>query len=191
MVDQLGGGLLADPGHAREVVARVAAQRRVLGVLRRRDARALEDPGLVVERVVGDAAAVVEHLDVRVGHQLVAVAVAGDDDHVDAVGRGARRERRDRRRRPRRPTPAASGCAACRPPRGSAGSAARRCRASPCGCPCSRRRARGGTCGPGASNTTAMPSGCSSPSTFTSIDVNPNTAFVIVPSGVARSVGSA
>ena len=91
------------PGDAGEVVARVAAQRRVLRVLRGRDAGALEDPGLVVERVVGDAPPVVEHLDVRVGHQLVAVAVAGDDDHVDAVGRGARRQAWRSRRRPRRP----------------------------------------------------------------------------------------
>ncbi len=93
--DQLGRGLFADPGHAGEVVARIAAECCVLGVLRRRDPGALEDPGLVVEHVVGDAPAVVEHLDVRVGDQLVAVAVTGDDDHVDAVGRGAGRERRD------------------------------------------------------------------------------------------------
>ena len=64
--DELRRGLLADAGHAGQVVARVAAQRRVVGVLRGRDAGALDDPGLVVERVVGDAAAVVEHLDVRV-----------------------------------------------------------------------------------------------------------------------------
>ena len=52
-------------------------------------------PGFVVERVVGDAALVVEDLDVRVGDELERVAVAGDDHDVDAVGRGARRERRD------------------------------------------------------------------------------------------------
>ena len=85
--DQLGGRLLADARDARQVVARVAAQRGVLRVLRRRDAGALEDPGLVVERVVADAAAVVEHLDVRVADELVGVAVAGDDDDVVAAGR--------------------------------------------------------------------------------------------------------
>ncbi len=63
---ELGRGLLADAGDAGEVVARVAAERRVLRVLRRRDPGALEDPGFVVERVVGDATPVVEHLDVRV-----------------------------------------------------------------------------------------------------------------------------
>ena len=58
------------PGHAGQVVAGVAAQRRVVEVLRGRDAEApLGDAGLVVERVVGDAALVVEHLDVRVARR--------------------------------------------------------------------------------------------------------------------------
>ena len=51
-VDQLGRRLLADAGHAGQVVGRVAPQRGVLRVLRRRDAGALDDAGLVVERVV-------------------------------------------------------------------------------------------------------------------------------------------
>ena len=83
------------PGHTRQVVGRVAAQCRVLGVLHRRDAGALEDAGLVVERVVGDAALVVQHLDVRVVDELVRVAVAGDDHDVDALVGRLRRERRD------------------------------------------------------------------------------------------------
>ena len=90
-VDQLGRRLLPHPGHAGQVVGRVAAER---GVLRRSapgvHAGALEDAGLVVEGVVGHAALVVEHLDVRVLDQLVAVAVAGDDDDVVAVRRGPR-----------------------------------------------------------------------------------------------------
>ena len=69
VVDQLGGRLLPDPGNAGQVVARVAAQGGVLGILRRRDAGALDDAGLVVEHVVADAAAVVEHLDVRVARR--------------------------------------------------------------------------------------------------------------------------
>ena len=68
-VDQLGRGLLADARHAGQVVARVAAQRRVLRVLRGRDAGLLDDAGLVVERVVADAAPVVEHLDVRIARR--------------------------------------------------------------------------------------------------------------------------
>ena len=43
----------------------------------------------------------------------------------------------------------------------------------------------------GASKATARYSGFSSDSSFTSIDVNPNTALVTVPALVARSVGSA
>ncbi len=84
LVDQLGGGLLPHPGHAGQVVAVVAAQRGVLHVQRRRHPGSFLDAGLVVERVVADAALVVEHLDVGVAHELVAVAVAGDDDHLVA-----------------------------------------------------------------------------------------------------------
>ena len=43
---------------------------------------ALLDAGFVVEGVVADATLVVEHPHVRVGHELIAVAVAGDDDDV-------------------------------------------------------------------------------------------------------------
>ena len=82
-VDQLGGGLLPHPGHAGQVVGRVAAQRGVLPVEPGRDAGALLDPGLVVHHVVGHAPAVVEHLDVGVLDELVDVPVAGDDDHVE------------------------------------------------------------------------------------------------------------
>ncbi len=45
--------------------------------------------------------------------------------------------------------------------------------------------------GAGVSNAIATNSGISSVSTLASIDVNPNTALVIVPSRVDRSVGSA
>ena len=93
--DELRSRLLADARHARQIVARVAAQRGVLGILRGGDAAPLEDARLVVERVVGDAALVVEDLDVRVGDQLVRVAVARDDDHVDPVGCRVRGERGD------------------------------------------------------------------------------------------------
>ena len=93
--DQLGRRLLPHPGHARQVVGRVAAQRGVLRVERGRDAGALLDAGLVVERVVGHAALVVEHLDVRVLDELVAVAVAGDDDDVVARVAALRGERGD------------------------------------------------------------------------------------------------
>ena len=83
--DELGRRLLADAGNPGQVVAGVTAHRRVVGVLRGRDAGAFEDPGLVIERVVGHAPFVVEHPQVRVGHELIGVAVAGDDDRVDPV----------------------------------------------------------------------------------------------------------
>ena len=89
--DELGGGLLPDPGDAGQVVAGVAPQRRVVGVLLGGHAAgALHDAGLVVERVVGDAPLVVEDPDVGVVDELERVAVAGDDDDVDAglVGLG-------------------------------------------------------------------------------------------------------
>ena len=125
---------------------------------------ALDDAGLVVERVVGDAALVVEHLDVRV------VRRAGTQSRSPVtittsmpVGRGAASASVAMTSSASTPGDLErAGSAAPRAPRGSAASAARRGRASPCGWPCSRRRARGGTSAPGASNATAMPSGCSS-----------------------------
>ncbi len=91
--DQLRRRLLADPGYAGQVVAGVAAQARVVEVLRGRDAQApLGDARLVVEDVVGDAALVVENLDVRIEHELVRVAVAGDDHDVESLDRGLRGE---------------------------------------------------------------------------------------------------
>ena len=93
--DQLRRGLLADARHARQVVRRIASQRRVLDVLGGRDAGALLDAGLVVERVVGHASAVVQHLDVRVFDELVGVAVAGDDEHVVATVTGLGGQRGD------------------------------------------------------------------------------------------------
>ncbi len=92
---ELRGGLLADAGHTGQVVARVAAQRRVFGVLHRCDAGALEDAGFVVEHVVGHAPPVVQHFDVRVFDELVGVAVAGHDDHVDAGVTGPPGQRAD------------------------------------------------------------------------------------------------
>ena len=86
--DQLGRGLLADSGHTGQVVAGIATQGGVLGVLRRGDAGPLEDPGLVVQRVVTDATPVVEHLDVRIADELIGVAVTGDDDDLVAACRG-------------------------------------------------------------------------------------------------------
>ena len=77
LVDQLGGGLLADARYARAGCR--CCRRAVRRTGRSRDgddAGALLDAGLVVEHVVADPALVVEHPHVRVGDQLIAVAVA-------------------------------------------------------------------------------------------------------------------
>ena len=80
LADPLGGGLLPHTGDAGQIVARVAAQRRVVGVLRGRE------PVLAHHLVggepgeVGDALARVEDGDVVVD-ELDGVAVAGDHEH--------------------------------------------------------------------------------------------------------------
>ena len=56
-------------------------------------ARAFQNAGFVVQRVVGNAALVVEDFDVRVVNELVAVAIARDDDDIVTArfGRGCQR----------------------------------------------------------------------------------------------------
>src|SRR5690606_41118036 len=84
----LGGGRLADAGDAGEVVAGVAAQGGEVGVLARAQAV------LLLHRLGGEAGHVAdaapghEHGDVVVD-ELQRVAVAGDDEHVHALCRGA------------------------------------------------------------------------------------------------------
>ena len=80
--DELGRRLLPHTGDPRQVVGGIAAQGGVGDVQRRRDAGPLQDAGLVVEGVVGYAALVVQHRDVGILDQLVAVAVAGHDEGV-------------------------------------------------------------------------------------------------------------
>ncbi|CAB4825743.1 unannotated protein [freshwater metagenome] len=83
-VDEFRGRLLPNPGHTRQVVTRVPAQRRVLRILLRGDPGALEDAGLVVERVVTHAALVVQHTHERVLDELITVPVPRDNDDVVA-----------------------------------------------------------------------------------------------------------
>ena len=80
--DPLGGGLLPHPGDAGQVVARVAAQRREVGVLRRCEPVLLLDGRGGEPGEVRDALLRVQHRD-AVGDQLERVAVAGH--HQDAV----------------------------------------------------------------------------------------------------------
>ncbi len=83
LVDPLGGGLLADAGDAGQVVGRVAAQGREVGVLAGGDAVLLGDLLRGVAGQLGDALGRVEHGDV-LGDELERVPVAGDDVDVEA-----------------------------------------------------------------------------------------------------------
>ena len=87
LADPLGRRLLADAGDAGQVVAGVAAQGGVVGVLRRRQVvLGLHLAGREAGHLA-DAALGVEHGDVVVD-QLQRVAVAGADQHVHAGGGG-------------------------------------------------------------------------------------------------------
>ena len=75
LLQQLGRGLLADAGHAGDVVGRVALEPQEVGHLRRRDAVALRHLGRAVDGHVGDA--FLRGDDARlVAGQLVGVLVA-------------------------------------------------------------------------------------------------------------------
>ena len=90
----LGGGLLPDARDVGQVVAGVAAQRREVGVLGRGEAVAQHDLGGVDAAELGHPALRVEHHDV-VADQLERVAVAGGDEHLEAVGLGLGGQRGD------------------------------------------------------------------------------------------------
>ena len=83
----LGGRLLPDPRDAGQVVARVAAQRREVGVLDRREAVAGHHRGGVDAAELGDPARRVEHRHV-VADQLERVAVARGHQHAIALRLG-------------------------------------------------------------------------------------------------------
>ena len=156
-----------------------------------RDAGALLDAGLVVVRVVGDAALDVEHPHVRVLDELVGVAVAGEDEDVVARLAALRGQRGDD------VVGLEPGRLEDRDPQGLedlaheahllAEDVGRRVAVALVGADA----ARGGRSAAGRSKATAMASGFWSFRMFTSIDVNPNTALVTCPDAVARSVGSA
>ncbi len=92
--DELARGLVADPRHARDVVARVALQADEVRHLIGPDAVAGDDAVGRVDVDVGDAARRHHQADV-VGAELERVAVGRDDAGSDAVLVRTRRERRD------------------------------------------------------------------------------------------------
>ena len=94
LVDPLRGRLLADAGDARQVVGRVAAQGGEVGVLRGRQPVLLDDLLRGEPGQLGDALGRIQHRRV-LGDQLEGVAVAGDDQHLEALGLGLGGERGD------------------------------------------------------------------------------------------------
>ena len=92
--DQLPGGLVPDPGDARDVVRRVALQADEVRHLVGPDAVAELDPLGRVDVDVGDAARRHHQRDVRRA-ELEGVAVGRDDGRLDPGLVGAGRERRD------------------------------------------------------------------------------------------------
>jgi hypothetical protein len=94
LIDPLRGRLLTDTRDARQVVRRVAAQRREVGVLRRRQPVLLEDLLRGEPGQLGHTLRRIQHRRV-LGHQLEGVTVTRDDQHIEALGLGLRGERRD------------------------------------------------------------------------------------------------
>ena len=86
LADQLGGGLLADPGHARDVVGRVALERLVVDHLVGAEPEALVDLRDVVHDRVLDARPGRHQPDPR-RDQLEHVEVDGDDRRLEVVVR--------------------------------------------------------------------------------------------------------
>ena len=94
LADELGRGLLAHPGHARDVVGRVALQRLVVDHLAGHEVEPLGDPRRVVEDRVLDAGAG-RHQARVVGDELEHVEVAGHDRRVEAAPLGVDGDRPD------------------------------------------------------------------------------------------------
>ncbi len=84
LLQQLGRGFLADPGDAGDVVGGVAAQPHQVADQLRRHPVALFDRGAVVDLGLGDPARGAHHPH-PLGDQLVGVAVAGHDHHLDPL----------------------------------------------------------------------------------------------------------
>ena len=82
LIDQFGCSLFANPGDTGKIVGRIAAKRGVVHIVSWLYTGTFEDAGFVIERVVRNTTLVVEHLDMRIMNELVAVAIASDDDDV-------------------------------------------------------------------------------------------------------------
>ena len=83
-LDELGGGLLPDPGNARDVVREIALQRHVVQILLGWQAEPLGHRVDVIGDDVRDAPPVEHHADARPDH-LEEVAVGGHDDRFQPL----------------------------------------------------------------------------------------------------------
>ena len=92
LLEQLGRGLLPDPGDAGDVVGGVALQTDQVGDEPRRHSEPLLHSSRVVDLDLGDPAGVGHDLDVPAG-QLERVAIAGDDERLPPLRFGLSGER--------------------------------------------------------------------------------------------------
>ena len=78
--DQLRRRFFTHTRYAIEVVAWVAAQCRIVGILFGRHAGSLQDSGFVIKRVVTNTTLVIQNTNMRITHELVIVTIARDDN---------------------------------------------------------------------------------------------------------------
>ena len=140
LFDQLGRGLLADAGDARDVVRGVAGQDQEVDDLLGENAEELLD--LVAAQLLFQLGVEDEH---PLAHQLEQVLVGGKDQHLAAGGGKAPREQGDDvvALQPRLLQEMDAAPGECR--RGRRGAAAPALRGAAGAWPCSRGRARGGS----------------------------------------------
>ena len=77
--DQLRRSFFAHTRNTVKIVARVATQCRIVGILFGRHASSLQDSGFVIKCVVTNTTLVVQNPNVWIAHELIVVAVTGDD----------------------------------------------------------------------------------------------------------------
>ena len=85
LINELCSSLFTDARNTVEVVTGISTKSCIVGVLRRGDTGALQNSGFVIQRIIANAALVVQNTDVRILHQLITVAITRHDDDVVAL----------------------------------------------------------------------------------------------------------